>query len=97
MDLPTKPRLNKEEQKAIAAKNLIAKEKIHSLVVKIISWKFGILEGASIIDSNKITKYEWEKYRQHILTISKVQTIEKVKEKLKETQASIQSHGGFVE
>ena len=90
-----KAKLTKEEQKAVLLKNHIASEKIHNLVVKIISWRFGILEGASIIDSNKITQKEWDKYRKHILSISKVESAERVKEKLKETQASIQQNGGF--
>lgn len=94
MDLP-KVRLSKEEQKLAALKNHIANEKIHSLVVKVISWRFGILDGASIIESNKITKKEWGRYKKHILAISKIESVEKVKGRLKETWDSIQTHGGF--
>jgi len=94
MNLP-KVKLSKEEQKQAALLAHEANEKIHSLVVKIISWKAGILDGAVITQSNKITKREWEKYRQHILRISKIDSVEKVKSKLKETQEAIQSHGGF--
>lgn len=94
MDLP-KVKLSKEEQELAALKKHAENEKIHSLVVKIISWRFGILEGASIIDSNKVTQKEWGKYKKHILNISKVESVERVKEKLKETQTCIQNNGGF--
>jgi hypothetical protein len=95
MNTTPKPKLTKEEQKAATKEAHEASERIHSLVVKIISWKAGILDGAVITESNKITKREWEKYRQHILRISKTESVEKVKDRLKETQQSIQSHNGF--
>ncbi len=90
-----KTKLSKEEQKAVALENHQANERIHSLVVKIISWKAGLLDGASISQSNKITQSEWGRYRQHILKISKIESVDRVKGRLKETQQAIQKHGGF--
>lgn len=95
LDIPTKVRLSKEEQKLAVLKNHLANEKIHNLVVKVISWKFGILEGASISEENKVTKKEWNEYKRHILNISKIEDVEKVENKLKDVHNSIKLHGGF--
>ena len=86
---------SKEDQKAALLENREANERIHNLVIKIISWRSGILDGAIIDHSNKITRTEWSKYQKHIITISKTDSAEKVKGKLKETKEAIQAHGGF--
>lgn len=88
-------KLTRDEQKAIALENQKAKEKMHSLVVKIISWKAGLHEGASVSEDNKITPREWSAYKTHILTISKLDSESKVKDKLTETYNAIKDHGGF--
>lgn len=89
----TKP--TKEEQKQAALEHQRANEKIHNLVIKIISWRAGILDGALIEESNKITQKEWDSYRRHILKISKVAGSDQVKSKLHETQEAIRRNGGF--
>jgi hypothetical protein len=70
-------------------------ERIHKLVVKIISWKSGLQQGAAIIPSNKITPKEWANYKKHIQKISKTLSSEEVNKKLKEAEAAIKKNGGF--
>lgn len=72
-----------------------AREVIHFLVLKINSWKFGLLEGALIKPDNKITSKEWRDYTNHITGISKTESVEKVKRRLSDTHEAIKSHGGF--
>lgn len=88
-------KLSQEEKKAIAQENHEQNEKIHQLVVKIISWRSGILDGAVIQRDNKVTPKEWDDYKKHLIRISKVDTPERVKEKLTDTFESIKKHGGF--
>lgn len=88
-------KLTRDEQKAIALENQKAKEKIHDLVVKIISWKSGLHEGASVSSDNKISPREWSSYKSHILSISKLDSESKVKDKLQEIYTAIKNHGGF--
>lgn len=90
-----KPKLTKEERKAAASKTQAANEKIFKLVVKIISWKSGPMEGASIKLTDKITRDEWQRYRAHMLRISKTESEKRVKEKLEETYNAIKANGGF--
>lgn len=88
----THPKSDKDKQR------LLAQEKqrvIHNLVVKVISWKAGLLDGATIQQNNKITSKEWGSYKQHILRISKIDSLERVKNKLRDTQEAIKAHGGF--
>ena len=85
----------KDAQKIAIMENHEASERIHALVIKIISWKAGLLDGAIINSDNKITKKEWSNYRDHILNISKIESSEKVNSSLKETQESIARNGGF--
>lgn len=94
MNLPT-TKLSKEELKAIALEKFKANELIHSLVVKIISWRTGLVEGTMISDTNKVTNREWNTYRKHLLLISKIEGVVKVKIKLKETFQKIKDRGGF--
>lgn len=86
---------SREEKKQQLIENHKADEKIHKMVVKIISWKAGILDGASITRQNKITPNEWNTYRKHILKISKTESKDRVMEKLKATQLAIKKNGGF--
>lgn len=64
-------------------------------MVKIISWKAGLVEGASIQRANKITPEEWQLYQDHLLRISKIASVDKVRGKIKETFDAIKKNGGF--
>lgn len=77
------------------AQKAAASEAIHKMVIKVISWKSGLMAGASIISTNKISQKEWNKYKRHILTISKTESKERVLGKLRETQELISKNGGF--
>lgn len=88
------PKLDKEARKQLSIDNHLANEKIHSLVVKIISWKTGLVEGASIQSDNKITQEEWDTYKKHTLKIP-TSNQDKVKDKIKETYEAIKRNDGF--
>ncbi len=93
---PTDPNnLGKGRRRPGVPENHEESERIHNMVVKIISWKSGLVDGAVINKTNKITPKEWDAYRQHILTISKITSPEKVKAKLAETFKAIKKNGGF--
>lgn len=85
----------KKDQRLQLLKNQEANAKIHKLIVKIISWKTGLVDGADVKLSDKISDAEWQKYRKHLLTISKTDSQVKVKEKLKEIYNTIKTRGGF--
>ena len=70
-------------------------EHIHSLVVKIISWKSGLVDGAVISHNDLITKKEWDEYQAHLLEISKIDSTEKTKQKLADTKMAIKKNSGF--
>ncbi len=70
-------------------------ERIHALVVKIISWKSGLVDGAIISHNDQISKKEWEEYKSHLLEISKTDSVEKTKQKLADTKELIKQNGGF--
>ena len=94
MDLPA-AKLTKEEQKLAVLEKHRANEIVHSLVVKIISWKAGLQEGAAISKSNKISPEEWDTYKKYIYAIYKVEGVEKAQKKLDEAEAAIRKNGGF--
>ena len=94
MNQPAK-RLSKEEQKLQILENQRQNEITHNLVVKIIIWKSGKLDGTNLLSTNKITPKEWSTYKKHMLEISKIDSIEKVKAKLEETRQDIKTNGGF--
>ncbi len=87
--------LTKEEQKAAALEKHKAQEANHKIVMKIISWKAGPLEGAAIHKDNKITKEEWETYTKHVYNTYKEEGKDKAKKKLEEAHAAISKNGGF--
>lgn len=93
MNLPS-VKLSKEEQKEKILKSQADNEKKFKLVVKIINWKTGLKNGASTQPDDKITSYEWQCYKQHLVEISKANP-DKVKGKLEETYEAIKLHGGF--
>ena len=88
-------KLTKEERNSQIEDNHEESERIHNLVVKIISWRTGIIDRALVKTSDKITPAEWQKYKKHILTISKTEPKEVVKNRLDETYASIKKNRGF--
>ena len=88
-------KLPKEERELILFENHLIYEKRHKLVVKILSWKFGLLAGALIQQNNKITNNEWNSYRQHLISISKIDSKDKISNKLKEIHKAIKNNGGF--
>lgn len=71
------------------------REAWHKLVVKIICWKDGILEGSSIKSTNKITPKEWSTYQKRMVKTNTTYSKQKVLLSLKETKEIIQQHGGF--
>lgn len=87
--------LTKEEKKLITLKAQEARDKSFKLVVKIISWETGSMDSNAIKTENKISPVEWATYKRHLLTISKSESVEKVKEKLSQAYKSIKEHGGF--
>lgn len=93
MNAPQKQ--TKDERARALMEKQKANENIHNLVLKIISWKFGPLEGAFISEEDKISAYEWNSYKTHILNISKTESVETVKEKLQKTREAILNHNGF--
>lgn len=91
----TGKRLSKEEQKLQILENQRLNEITHNLVVKIIIWRSGKLDGTNLLASNKITPKEWATYKKHMLNISKIESVEKVKAKIEETRQAIKANGGF--
>ncbi len=85
--------LTREQQKLATLEHQKQNEQIHQLVVKIISWKSGA--GASSPNSAKITPKEWSSYKKHILTISKIESPERIKSKLEAVKEAIQNRDGF--
>ena len=90
-----RPKLTKEEK---TAKDLAAnavKKEMFRLASKIISWRTKSVDSPSIQNQEKITKLEWQQYEQHLLDISKTQSVKEVKEKLITIFAAIQNNQGF--
>ena len=69
----------------------------HKLVVKIISWKDGLLEGGIIKITDKISSKEWNVYFKRILKMNTSYSKERVLLSLKETKDLITKNGGFEE
>ncbi len=90
-------KLTPEEQKLATLEKHRAHEISHAMIVKIISWKAGLQEGAAINQNNKITPEEWEKYRQHVFATYKPEGKAKAEEKIKEAEEKIRANGGFAE
>ncbi len=67
----------------------------HKLVVKILCWKDGLLEGSSINITNKITPKEWKTYYKKMVETNLIYGKEKALSNLKITKAKIEEHGGF--
>lgn len=88
-------KLTKEEQKTKALETSAAKEKIYTLVSKVISWNTQSKDSNSMQSLNKITAEEWQRYKKHLLEISKTDSVEVVKEKIKKIYSTIQQHQGF--
>lgn len=88
-------KLSKEELKEKALATQAANDKIHKLVVKIISWNNGLPDSIAVKTNNKISNEEWSKYKTHLLNISKIDSVEKVKNKIQDIYSSIKSKGGF--
>ena len=88
-------KLTKDQQKDAQLEKQLHNEQIHSLVVKIISWKTGIVDGAVITRDDKITAAEWKQYTTHLLEISKTDSVEKTKQKIADIKEAITSNGGF--
>lgn len=87
-------RYTKDQEQAILEKRQEA-EKKHKLVIKIISWRSGLVEGASIQSDNKISVLEWDEYSEYMLKISNVEHIEKTKDRLNKTHLEITNNNGF--
>lgn len=71
------------------------REAWYKLVVKVISWREGLLEGGTTKPANKITKKEWAFYCKEITKVSLSSNEGKGLQDLKELKKVIASHGGF--
>ena len=71
------------------------REMWHKLVVKVISWKDGLLDGGIIKITDKITTKEWNNYYKRIIKTNTSYSKDRVLNTLKETKELIQRHGGF--
>ncbi len=71
------------------------RENWHKLVVKVISWKSGLLEGGSVKTANKITNKEWNLYCDRLVKTNTTYGKPKVLADLKEIKKLIKEHGGF--
>lgn len=72
-----------------------AKEALHKLVVKIISWKSSTPILGFDHEANKVTPKEWKDYKEHILKINTSESRNKVIDRLKKTYEIIEERGGF--
>lgn len=88
-------KLSSEERKLISLKAKAAREKIYQLVVKIISWETGADDSTAIQSANKISGQEWTDYKNHLINISKSDSLEQIQGKLSQTFKDIKKHGGF--
>lgn len=86
----------REEQKAAQLAKQKAQEANHKIVMKVISWKAGPLEGAAISKNDKITPEEWEAYSKHVHNTYK-EGKDLAKKKLEEAHAAISKNGGFTD
>lgn len=93
MQLPSSKQPKKDYQKEEERHR--EQELVHSLVVKIISWKSGLMDGALITENDKISRSEWNRYEKHLINISKSQSERTLKSKLKDIYQAIEKHGGF--
>lgn len=67
----------------------------HKLVVKVISWKEGLLEGGIVKFKDKISAKEWGTYSRRTVERNTTWDKQKVLSLLKETRNMIKKHGGF--
>lgn len=93
MKIPTKPHINNTRLAYLEKFN--EREAWHKLVVKIISWKEGLLEGGSVKITDKVTSKEWNTYTKHLIKTNTSYTKQKVLSNLKETEDLIKQNGGF--
>ncbi len=71
------------------------REAWHKLVVKIISWKDGLLSGGMVKSKDKITPKEWDTYYKRTIKTNSTYDKQRVLSTLKKTQELIKKHGGF--
>jgi hypothetical protein len=90
---PSKPITDEKKLKALEVK--AQHEKLHGLIVKIISWRTGRTQGSSIKSDNKITAAEWKTYTEFFQNISSDKTKDEVNQKIQEVYDAIKSHDGF--
>lgn len=86
---------NPSATKLIYQEKVIEREIWHKLVVKVLCWKDGLLEGGSIKSSDKITVKEWKTYCQKIMETNIISGREKSLANLKITEQLIKNHNGF--
>lgn len=72
-----------------------AREKWHKIVVKILSWSDGLIDGGLINKANLITLEEWKTYCEHTLKNNVTYGKQKTEEAIKITEAKIKKFGGF--
>lgn len=93
MKVPTRP--NHPDIKLAYQEKLDERESWHKLVIKIISWREGVLEGATFRAKDKITYKEWVTYYQRTLKTNITHSRERVLADLRHTKSMIKEHGGF--
>lgn len=67
----------------------------HSLVVKVICWKDGLVDGGIIKSTDKITPKEWRTYQEGIIKANANTDRQKVLQKLNELKKRIKGFNGF--
>lgn len=93
MKIPT--RSNHPNTRLAYQEKFNEREAWHKLVVKIICWKDGLLEGGTVKFTDKITLKEWNTYFKRMIKTNTTYHKERVLNNLKETREMIKKHGGF--
>lgn len=92
---PTRP--NRQNTKLAYQEKWEEREAWHKLVVKIISWKSGLVKGGMVTKDHKITAEEWKTYFDRTLQINTTYGRQRVLSDLEETRTRISNHGGFAD
>lgn len=71
------------------------REEWHKLVVKVISWKGGLVDGGVVKQTDKISSAEWDEYCKRTIKTNVTYSKERVLSTLDETKKAIAHHGGF--
>lgn len=90
-------RTNHSNSRLANLDKLNERETWHKLVVKVILWKDGIIEGGTYKSRDKITLKEWDTYCKRMIKTNTTYGRQKVLSNLNEIKVIIKKHGGFEE